>query len=402
MTQSGEIGMSKMDSDLFVLSRECPSGFTSLASSNVLHLCPYVHVKAVNSNKGNRFDVAVPLLNQWQCKHVDFASFPWKFIPIKAGSSYQLTPAMQVLDIGYNSGHVFYRVTFNMTGKSASLDLNIRHRVTLFLNNEAIGGHLTYSLHLFRPGSKFGPDAASRGWKRYTLPPHLLNHSNTLIIQIENLGYNRQAFLFNDVKNPRGLLDARLVPGKASSISDILLDIAGVDTRTLDNVYLTSGFPDEHDESDYSLVAINTPLSMNDPKPMQHNCLAVPTQSTPIWYKTTFVSPDNGYEFPLRVHLTGRCTCYIWINNVLVGRYYGNGDGPQKDFYIMQGLLTPLNTLKLVCYDGRVGEEMNDGVKDQLRVSLMAWNVALDEGDWSGNLCVKGDHYVLKKGLFVV
>ncbi|CAG8793364.1 10658_t:CDS:2, partial [Cetraspora pellucida] len=42
---------------------------------------------------------------------------------------------------------------------------------------------------------------------------------------------------------------------------------------------------------------------------------------------------------PLRLVLYGAFTSYIFLNDTLIGRYYGNGDCAQHDYYLMDGLL---------------------------------------------------------------
>lgn len=387
------------DSRLFTLTASCPTSFASLSGQSPFNLCPYIFTKQSGDEKNQEiFKIEVPNLDNWKSRVTDFDTFPWKYIPIEKGSSCQLKPAINLFDLGLNSGHVFYRIKFNMTGKNAHFDLNVRHRATIYLNNEAIGGHLTYSLHLFRAGSKFGPDAGSLGWKRYILPQHLLKSENTIVVQVENLGYNRQAFLFNDVKNPRGILDSRLVPGKSSKVKDIEFEISGIDTRTLSNSYLTSGFPDELSQ-EYFTITSDSALAHSTLEASQ-NKLTIPVTSVPIWYSCTFDNDNTEYDRPLRLNLEGKCTVYIWINETIIGKFYGNGDGPQKDFYIMDGLLEPKNNvLKIVCYDGRVSESGENVCT--LVVSLKEWKLSNEKSKyWSGNKCEEGSAYCLKKLAF--
>ena len=89
---------------------------------------------------------------------------------------------------------------------------------------------------------------------------------------------------------------------------------------------------------------------------------------------------------------------FCWLNGVLVAKYYGNGDGPQKDFFLMDGLIRydSQNELKLLCYDGR--EEKR---KSTLEFEVKSWKISDSpedsENKWSGNLDEKGKDFILLK-----
>ncbi|CAG8735796.1 14545_t:CDS:1, partial [Acaulospora colombiana] len=64
---------------------------------------------------------------------------------------------------------------------------------------------------------------------------------------------------------------------------------------------------------------------------------------------------------PLRLEIYGPFASYIFLNEILIGRYYGNGDCAQHDFYLMDGLL-------------KLGEEENE-----VKMMVYAWEVVNPE-----------------------
>jgi hypothetical protein len=96
-------------------------------------------------------------------------------------------------------------------------------------------------------------------------------------------------------------------------------------------------------------------------------------------------------ELPLLLYI---CILYYLKlrNAVLLAKYYGNGDGPQHDFFLMDGLVKENNDLLLLCYDGRSGG--NEGVSIEVR----EWRMS----DWSGNVDEEGHPYVMRRQSIVL
>jgi hypothetical protein len=213
-----------------------------------------------------------------------------------------------------------------------------------------------------------------------------------IYILVENFGLNRQPFFFNDIRNPRGILDVEIKdkcgkegPIKHTSINVIKgsekWSISGVDCRDfvhdqrstqlmcqgapeaadpafkLHNAYGSSGLEDESDAGKgSSWSAYSGPLEVG-------------TNAGVVWFKANFDVPSTYFNVadakdvklhtPLRLHMTGAVTAYAWVNGVLIARYYGNGDGPQSDFFIMDGIIA------------RPGD--NSG-GNELKLMVYAWN----------------------------
>lgn len=205
-------------------------------------------------------------------------------------------------------------------------------------------------------GAKNGIDPGLRyGWQKYTLPSkNIKSHSsNTLILIIENFGLNRQVMGNNDIRNPRGVLAANIKGAKLISWK-----ISGVDIRKLEDCFNTSGFSDE-----------NLELPMIQPEVPGVCQLTIPIIA-PVWNIVTFKKPSylNAVICPLRLHISGTATCYVFINGYLIARYYGNGDGPQRDFFLHDGLLETDNVLKILSYD----RELNSSVTIEVKPWMMS------------------------------
>ena len=310
----------------------------------------------------------LPKLSFQEVKRLDLPGLPWVSLDLVAKSTY---PSKNCIDFCYLSGHAVYKLGFlvpagSFRGEGLILDVTARHRCYILLNNKSIGGHLTYSLSSLKPGAKQGPDFGRHvGWKKYLLPASEIQFEklNEVYIIVESLGLNRSPGPIDDIRSPRGLLDARIRGIK----SPIKWSIAGVDVRKLDQAFNHSGFP-EQIESTGSAVLDSIPKGI----------------ILPTWFKATF-----NFEFPkdsilpLRLCVSGNNSAYIYLNDIIIGRYYK--EGPQRDFFVPTGLLVSgeANTLKLMTFN-------HSDPDSTIKVSLNYWSISSSDNflitNSSGNI----------------
>jgi hypothetical protein len=288
--------------------------------------------------------------NQFESHSTDFTNLPWDQLKsLKENGSV----TFDAIDYLYLSGHVLYRNVFKTPAKEhpkVILSLNARNRATVIINGQVIGGHTTYSRQLFSPGAKIGPDPYFMGTHKYDLTPYLVRSGdhleNQLVILVESFGLNRQAFIMNDIRNPRGIISAKL--NGVSREEANRWEISGVDTRKLSNPFNSTGFPDEDLENGWKL------LDTVDKGKEQEYEIPISVSQGVQWFRFRF---DNALKnkpdinVPLRLHMDGEWTAMVSINDVLIARFYGNGDGPQHDFYLPDDLIKEKdNQVKILAY----------------------------------------------------
>jgi len=274
-------------------------------------------------------------LGPWSRRPVDWDDAlcgpGWKPVDMKTGRD--------PLDHLYTSGHVLYRCRFAPASGTLSLKLNIRHRAVVWVNGRCAGGHHTYGLEVLRPGAKNGPDPSFLGARRYDLGPFLVpGRENALVVLVESLGCNRGPGVLNDFRNPRGILKASF----RGRVREPRWEIAGIDVRTLDDVFNTAGLPGERAGLHRGEGEGWSPLD-GPPRPRPDDRL--------VWYRTAFRKTwDESTREPLRAHLEGRHSAHLFVNGLYVGRYAGDM-GPQHDFYVPDRLVREgENTVVLATY----------------------------------------------------
>ncbi|KAG1094440.1 hypothetical protein G6F42_018754 [Rhizopus arrhizus] len=63
----------------------------------------------------------------------------------------------------------------------------------------------------------------------------------------------------------------------------------------------------------------------------------------------------------------------VFVNDVFIARYYGNGDGPQHDFYLPDDLIQAKNNqVKILAYTWKDTEA---------KLSIAGWPVLADSGN---------------------
>jgi len=342
-------------------------------------------------------DLAVPktLTTQaWQEAAYNWNSVTWKPIEYKD---------RQPLVHNFTGGHAMYRCRFTWDmlkkGSNLSLNINTRHRVSLWLNGIAFEGHFSYKsvwedVQTFGPAVSFvhnfpltvassnGSDNWAFGGRKYNLSSALKPGENELLVVtykypfffflvtyifilfINSFGMNRQTMASNDIRNPRGLVFAKFSP----SIAAASWSIAGIDVTKLDEPFKTFGVPLEDvytaDPATNKTIVWETQANLRQ---------TLSPKDGARWFRTTFDRPfgtttgigiisislsyflfstesDGHLACPLHVSLKGSFSAYIYVNGHPIGHYQGDL-GPQRHFYIMDGLVKEkLNQLALFVY----------------------------------------------------
>ncbi|KAF9159979.1 hypothetical protein BGX21_003161 [Mortierella sp. AD011] len=336
----------------------------------------------------------------WETRVTDFNSYDWKECPKESPNSDVFEKVN--LDFKFTSGHIIYRGKFKTRDSSleetsplrnknlVSIKTNMRNRAIVFVNGVCIGSHMTYSRQLFSPGAKAGYDPVSFGSHTFMVPREALEAASTrrdtgapgslkdgdqeheVILVIDSFGLSRQPFVADDIRNPRGLLSARIY-GKDLVKGSESWHVAGVDVTKLDMAYESTGFPDEHSQQGWVATT-------EKPRVVPDNGVT--------WWRTRFEGPPSRVKvnIPLCCRIEGEFSAMIILNDVLVGRYFGS-DSPQHDFYLMDGLVRKegqLNELKVMMY----GSKETIGDINQVHLRILPWIVEDAQGDlgqWSGN-----------------
>lgn len=353
-----EINFRRSDSHATLLSFKKPTDTRfAPATTGPYAGLPFLYVME-STHAHQRFPLPVDIsLDKWQERTVQFDTLPWH--PIQKRGN---TPVFENLDYLYVHGHVLYRTEFANPNRSVSLSLNARNRATVILNGVVIGGHTTYSRQLFSPGAKIGPDPPFLGTHTYPLTD--LQDHNTLVILVDSFGLSRQAFIMNDVRNPRGILKAKL-----NGVGDVAWQITGTDVRQLPQPFNTIGFPDEQEVS----TGWQAMQTEHDDRIYR---IPVSKAQGAQWVRFQFDDlrkvASASMTVPLRLHLNGPFTAFVFLNDVQIADYYGNGDGPQHDFYLPGGLVKKHNVVRMLVYTWQ---------DTTAEIMVAGWPVRLDSGN---------------------
>ncbi|KAF7720730.1 hypothetical protein EC973_006234 [Apophysomyces ossiformis] len=349
-----EINYRRSDSRVYMVSFTPPSKESSFSTVKTgVYTLPLAYSFELRQHAHRQYPLPISItLSHWQSRSVQFPSLPWHPLKTLPGKS---VPTFDALDYLYVSDHVLYRTTFQTPvneNPRVRLILNMRHRATVLLNGRIVGGHITYSRQLFMPGGKVGPDPWFLGTETYDLSPYLSHEGrlqNDLVVVVESFGLNRQAFIMNDVRNPRGIIKAKLrgLDKEESKRASESWQITGVDVQQLWNPFNSTGFPDETEERSWEQLKTVEQDKYTYQVPL--------TVSQGVqWLQFRFdcaYKASNAYNVPLRLHLDGQWTAHLFLNDVFIARYYGNGDGPQHDFYLPDGLIRERdNKVRMLVY----------------------------------------------------
>jgi hypothetical protein len=354
------------EKEITILSLRRPSDHIRI-SSNLAYPLPFIYKKKLVVGDKSSAVYTTPELINWSTRITDFSDFEWQPIDLKNGGA---------IENNYTSGHVLYRTQLSSvkTDNKIELIVNMRHRCTIFVNGKFAGGHTTFNKNLFFPGAKNGPELfTSLGGNKYDITSFINDNeeNNTIVILVDNFGINRQSLIYNDVRNPRGLISAKI--SGLQHGTKLQWEICGVDVRNLEIPFTTSGIPDEQSKIGW----IESNISINE-----HG---INPNEGIRWWSFKFKHPvDSKYKevinVPLRLVLFGAFTSYIFLNGILIGRYYGNGDCSQHDFYLMDGLLNfnDENQIILMIYS------WEQVFRKDILVEVRGWEI--DEVNKSGNV----------------
>ncbi|KAJ1919967.1 hypothetical protein H4219_001628 [Mycoemilia scoparia] len=269
-------------------------------------------------------------------------------------------------DLTFSCCHTVYRGTVHLnyrhlTDKKIRLELNGRHRCTLFVNGKNMSGHTTLSDKLGQAGSYRGPDFRN-DTRSYDVTPFMYvgqgNESirNEVIVLVESFGLGSQARLMNDARTPRGLINAywhgfNLATGHHHDDSEIHdesndprtnelkapWEMVGVSTTSLSNPYSTSGLPDECETKGWKVVEdadsgkdlltkfVNLSQSKGpDNRLVNKIRLNVNPDFGVQWIRMDVNSSIQvDLDHPLLFSIKGNVTLYVWVDGHLIGRHHG-------------------------------------------------------------------------------
>ncbi|PXF41536.1 putative beta-galactosidase B [Gracilariopsis chorda] len=294
------------------------------------------------------------------------------------------------LDHLMTSGHIAYRIRFRSTSTKGAIIANVRHSAVIWCNGKAVGDQVCFSHNFMSAGAMHGVDLPQAGKKRHDLSAAMScgpdqDGFHEVIILVLSLGQGRSPFLLNDVRNKRGLLSARF--SRSTKAGDISWEIGGTDVTRYDDAYGSSGLPleDEANTSSFGDGFVPVPS------------IEVKADAGVVYYRGTFRVPaasilGGTMRFPLRIRvLSGaKVRVMLWVNTLFMGRYV-EPLGPQRDFYVPEGLITD-------CKGNNIVLAVYGSTDTNISVSILPWIVDMD----SGNLNDNGEVYALKTTTFAL
>ncbi|KAJ1964809.1 hypothetical protein GGI12_001177 [Dipsacomyces acuminosporus] len=302
-------------------------------------------------------------------------TLPWKLLPTMADletmdeinvMSWQRdlgTFAYLATDIGRNGGHVLYRCQEalkpqHINSSKILLQLNARHRCTIWVNGINMSGHETVRVpaaapgaiaawidSLRHPGSTRGPDRWG-GTVTYDVTKNMKVSSadaeegamNEVVIVVESYGLGTQANGANDARTPRGIIAAywhgfNLI-GEDHDDSEIhdhshdrrteqlraKWEVCGVDVMQLAQPFNSSGFPDEAAEEGW-LTTVERPFAQD----AWSTRLDFQVNKGVQWWRWQIPRPsDKHAEEPVYLNISGRVVAYVWVNGVLLAKHHSS------------------------------------------------------------------------------
>ncbi|KAJ2746957.1 hypothetical protein GGI20_000944 [Coemansia sp. BCRC 34301] len=316
------------------------------------------------------------LVSDLEKRTTDWSSLPWRLLPTMADletmdeinlMSWQRdlgTFAYQATDVGFNASHVLHRCQVRLKpqhimASAIKLQLNVRHRCTVWVNGVNMSGHETFHEQsaesgslaaciesMRNAGSASGPDRW-RGTATYDVTK-AINVSaaddedgalNEVIVVIESYGLGTQSDGANDARSPRGLLAAywhgfNLIgeDHDDSEIHDhshdkrteqlkIRWEICGVDVTLLPQPYGSSGFPDEAAQAgwqatvEHPFAAVGWSTRLN-----------VDVNAGVQWWRWKLAPANASKDEPVYLAVSGKVVAYVWVNGILLSKHRASTD----------------------------------------------------------------------------
>ncbi|KAJ2792314.1 hypothetical protein H4R20_006760, partial [Coemansia guatemalensis] len=227
----------QVDSDALLLSDVAAADANSAYGEH-----PFIW-RLISNIKGETGTIAA--VQGFERRTTNWDSLPWKLLPTMADletmddinvMSWQRdlgTFAYQASDVGFNASHVLYKCQVllkphHITSRKIHLQLNVRHRCTVWVNGINMSGHQTFHQRqsapcsiaatiesLRTPGASAGGDRWG-GTATYDVTDAIRLSGaedkdgalNEVIVLVESFGVGAQAFGDNDAHTPRGLISA--------------------------------------------------------------------------------------------------------------------------------------------------------------------------------------------------
>ncbi|KAJ2450858.1 hypothetical protein EV183_003994 [Coemansia sp. RSA 2336] len=349
---------------------------------------------------------AITSVSGFERRTTSWDSLPWKLLPTMADletmdeiniMSWQRdlgTFAYQAADLGFNASHVLYRCQVRLkpkhiTSRRILLQLNVRHRCTLWVNGINMSGHQTFHVQqscsgtvsglvesMRNPGASAGADRWGGTFTFDVTSAMRLSSAedeegalNEVHIVVESFGAGTQANGNNDARTPRGLISAYWhgfnFVGEDHDDSEIhdhehdkrteqmraKWEICGVDVTKMPNPYNSSGFPDEAVQAGWT-AAVEHPLVL------------------PEWSTRVQLNVDAGVQWlrwqlpatkdcqPVHLRIQGKAVVYVWVNGILLAKHH------------------PSDSDSLVLLRG--GVRGHDEAQDRVKLMLYGWMKDLD------------------------
>ncbi|KAJ1665724.1 hypothetical protein EV178_002979 [Coemansia sp. RSA 1646] len=320
-------------------------------------------------------------------RRTDWNSLPWKLLPTLSDletmdqiniMSWQRdlgTFAYQATDIGFNASHVLYRCQVQLKpqhikARQILLQLNVRHRCTVWINGTNMSGHETFHLSnrqadlgsavigaLKQPGSSNGPDRWG-GTVTYDVTKSILLSEadaeegalNEVVVLVESFGVGTQANGLNDAHTPRGLIAAywhgfNLIgeDHDDSEIHDhahdsrteqlkIKWEISGIDATQLAQPFNSSGVPDESEQKGW-VLAVEKPLVQNEWSTLVDVDVDAGVQWL-RWQISELAGAKLHKDEPIYLHVVGRAAIFVWVNGLLLGKHRASAN---ESFILLSG-----------------------------------------------------------------
>ncbi|KAJ2079175.1 hypothetical protein H4R24_003950 [Coemansia sp. RSA 988] len=358
----------QLDSDALL-----PSGTATTGANSAYGEHPFIWRLSSNS-KGETGTIAA--VQGFERRTTNWNSLPWKLLPTMSDletmddinvMSWQRDLgafAYQASDVGFNASHVLYRCQVflkphHITSRKVHLQLNVRHRCTVWINGINMSGHQTFhqrksapsslaaSIESLRaPGASAGADRWG-GTSTYDVTDAIQLSGaedkdgalNEVIVLVESFGVGAQAFGDNDAHTPRGLISAYWhgfdfvgEDHDDTEIHDHEHDrrteqmrakwmICGVDVTKLSDPYNSSGLPDEHLQAGWT-AAVEHPLMSTgwSTRVLLNSDVGVQ------WWRWQLPADSEFACEPVHLRICGKVTTLVWVNRVLLAKCHPDAE----------------------------------------------------------------------------